>query len=149
MRHEVLFFMEQMCPICRVMRHNVLEKLEVTERKIKVIRVDVDSAKYTKYWHKWKRFCSQFGNDATPVVMMGPYVFIPWKKRDKPTSITDAVLSTMEQFEYSLKEKMKELEDYVHVDYRSSYEQDSMMSLSPYLEVYDDGVYNPRGGDYF
>ncbi len=133
--------MEQNCPICRTFRHGILERLEVSERLIRVIRIDVDSARGTKLWRRWKRFCSLFGREATPVMMLGPYIFIPWKKREKPENISDAVLSTVDRFEYDLKTRIKELKSYTDVNYRSSYEMESLMSFNPDLEVYDEGVY--------
>jgi len=138
----VEFYMEHTCPICRAMYYNVLLKLEL-ENVIKIDRIDVNATRGTKKWRKWKRFCSRLGYDATPIVMMGPFIFMTWKTRDKPESITEGVLSSFEIFEYQLKQKIKELNKYVDIDYPSSYIRDALMCVQPEItaEACDEGVY--------
>lgn len=139
----VELYMEHNCPICRSLYYGVLEKLEL-EKLIKVDRIDVNSTRGTKKWRKWKRFCHILGYDATPVVMMGPFIFMTWKTREKPDTITEAVLSSLEYFEMHLRKKIKELYKYPNIKYRNSYEMDSLMCITPEVEVCDEGIYlNP------
>lgn len=139
----VEFFMEQTCPICRRLNYIVLEKLEI-ERIIRVDRVDVDSARGTYKWQKWKRFCNFIGYEATPVVMVGPYIFLSWKSRDKPLTLTEAVLSSMDKFEMDLRKKLKELQKYPNVDYPNTYTMEMMMSVAPEVSVHDSGLFRDQ-----
>lgn len=139
----VELYMEHNCPICRSLFYGVLEKLEL-EGLIKVDKIDVNSTRGTKKWRKWKRFCSILGYDATPVVMMGPFVFMTWKTREKPDTITEAVLSSLEYFEMHLRKKIKELTKYPDIPYQNSYEMDALLCVNPEVEVCDAGIYpNP------
>jgi len=137
------FYMEHTCPICRRLNFAVLEKLEV-ERVIVVDRIDVDSARGTKKWMKWKRFCNFIGYEATPVVMVGPYVFMTWKTREKPLTLTEKVLSSMDYFELQLRKKLKELQKYPNVRYPSTYEMEKMMSIAPEVENKNDGLFRDQ-----
>jgi len=138
----VELYMEHTCPICRALIYNVFERLEI-EGHIKLDRIDVNSTRGTKKWRKWKRYCNMLGYDATPIVMMGPFIFMTWKTREKPESITEGVMSSFEIFELQLKQKIKELDKYVDIKYRSSYERDTLLSIQPEIttEVPDAGVY--------
>lgn len=137
------FFMEQTCPICRRLNFLVLEKLEI-ERIIRVDRVDVDSARGSLKWQKWKRFCNFIGYEATPVVMVGPYIFMTWKAREKPLTMTEAVLSSMDYFERQLREKLKELQKYPNVNYPNTYTMEMVMSVTPEVNVHDSGLFKDQ-----
>jgi hypothetical protein len=128
------FFMEQTCPICRRLNYAVLEKLEI-ERVVIVDRIDVDTARGTYKWQKWKRFCNFIGYEATPVIMVGQYIFMTWKTREKPLTLTEKLLSSMDYFEMQLRKKLKELQKYPVIQYANSYEMDCYMSVVPELQV--------------
>jgi len=145
MRTRIEFYYEFECPICRALYYHVLERLEL-EGLIMVDKIDVDSTRGSKKWRKWKKFCDIIGYEASPIVMMGPFIFMTWKTRDKPESITEAVFSTLELFEHHLREKIKELDKYPDIQYKSSFEQEALMSVNPDLEAFDEGVYSyPKG----
>jgi len=134
-------YMEHTCPICRGLYYGILEKLEI-ERVIKVDRIDVNSTRGSKKWRKWKRFCERLGYDATPIVMMGPFVFMTWKTRDKPETITEGVLSSLEYFEKQLKDKIKELDKYHNINYATSYEREALMAIQPEISARNEGQFS-------
>lgn len=127
----VHFYYELQCPICRRTYYMVLEKMEM-EGLIKVDKIDVKSSRGTKDQRRWKKFCQRLGYEATPVVMMGPYVLMPWKQKEKPATITDAVLNYIERFEMELRKCLKKLHKYPSIEYRNSYEQ-RHLSVNPEL----------------
>jgi hypothetical protein len=138
------FYMEHTCPVCRGLYYGLLERLEI-ERVIKVDKIDIHSSRGSEQWRKWKRFCERLGYDAVPLIMMGPYVFMSWKTRDKPETITEGVLSSLEYFEKQLKEKIKELDKYKNINYATSYEREALLSIQPELAPKNEGQFFKPG----
>lgn len=123
------FFYEIVCPFCRRVRVDIIEKIRPKDIVVlNLIDVDANTGSVEMDWYRG--FCREVKeDDPTPVIRLHDKltgennweaVFLMWKK--KPDTITQEVLTSEEYLEKQIYDELRLMADMQVVEVQPSYE---------------------------